>query len=87
MVGVLFSFDNEGKVDGKFVFGFQFLQRVIVKKIVSLDLDHQDEDLWEHRAFIGPAQMAKLCFLWFLNTKQSLSLCQEKDVISEVMLY
>lgn len=63
------GFGNEWKIGRKFVVGLKFLQSSCEKKMGSLDLDHQGEDLWEHRAFIGHSQMAKLCFLWFLNTK------------------
>lgn len=53
----------------------------------SLDLDHQGKDLWEHRAFIGHSQMAEPLLSVVSKHKVILSSCQEKDVISEVMLY
>lgn len=43
----LFSCGDEWKVGRKFVVGSEFPQRVIVKKMRSLDLDHQREDLHE----------------------------------------
>jgi len=43
----LFSCGNEWNVGGKFVAGSKFLQRVIVEKNRSLDLDCQREDVQE----------------------------------------